>query len=141
MFPNECTGCVFQKSSKSKKKWFGKQKDIVSDLSSPAAVAEPVPPTLPPQTEEVNLTDGAKEESGHVDAVAIVANSSSNTAAEAVKPTYFAQLAGKSREEAAAIKIQKSFRGYQVDLFVMWDLFLFRFDAVKVPSALQWLHF
>lgn len=97
-------------------------------------MAEPLPPPLPPQTEEVNLTDGAKEESRHVHAVAIVGNSSSNTAAEAVKPTYFAQFAGKSKEEAAAIKIQKSFRGYQVDLFVMWDLSLFFFDAVKFPS-------
>ncbi|XP_048127253.1 protein IQ-DOMAIN 2-like isoform X2 [Rhodamnia argentea] len=101
------------KSSTSKKKWFGKQKDLVSDLSLPATVAEPLPPPLPPQTEEVNLTDEAKEESRHVHAIAIDANSSSNTAAEAVKPTYFVQFAGKSKEEAAAIKIQKSFRGYQ----------------------------
>ncbi|KAI3442967.1 uncharacterized protein J3R85_000309 [Psidium guajava] len=101
------------KSSTSKKKWFGKQKDLASDLSIPATVVEPLPPPLPPQTEELNLTDGAKEESRHVHAVAIVGNSSSNTAAEAVKPTYFVQFAGKSKEEAAAIKIQKSFRGYQ----------------------------
>lgn len=107
------------KSSKSKKKWFGKQKDLVSDLNSSVTVAEPPPPPppppppLPPLTEEVNLTDGAKEESGHVQAVPIVADSSSNSAAEAVRSSYLVQFAGKSKEEAAAIKIQKSFRGYQ----------------------------
>ncbi|KAJ7972434.1 protein IQ-DOMAIN 1-like [Quillaja saponaria] len=101
-------------SSKSKKKWFGKQKYQASE-----SYLEPdtAPPPIP-QPEEIKLTDDVKE-SSHVYSIpaapavdAVVAISAAPAAVEVVQPTISSRFAGKSREEVAAIKIQTAFRGH-----------------------------
>lgn len=110
---------ILQKSNKSKKKWFGKQKQPDSDSASLENVA--LAP-LPPQ-EEVNLTDAENETINHDYSVEVATNvavepvvAPTPTATEVVQVITVAQpqFAGKSREEVAAIKIQTAFRGYLV---------------------------
>lgn len=112
---------VLQKSSKSKKKWFGKQKQPDSDSASLENVA--LPPL--PQQEEVILTGAENETIDHnhdpsVEVATSVAVepvvAPTQMATEVVRPIPVArpQFAGKSREEVAAIKIQTAFRGYLV---------------------------
>ncbi|KAI4310726.1 hypothetical protein MLD38_035681 [Melastoma candidum] len=106
-----------RKHSKSKKKWFGKQKGADPSSSPGVAVAEQLPPPVPTRTEELDLTNGLTEESADVPAVPVndqlvVDNVVQDTPA-VVPPRGIVQLGGKSREEAAAIKIQRTFRGYQ----------------------------
>ncbi|PON69240.1 IQ motif, EF-hand binding site [Parasponia andersonii] len=104
-----------EKSSKSKKKWFGKQKQIDSDTAPVEAV------TLPPLPlqEEVKLADAEVEQHNHDNPVAVPPNPvsepvviSTQTAQELVQSPRVSRFAGKLGEEAAAIKIQTAFRGY-----------------------------
>lgn len=117
---------VLQKSNKSKKKWFGKQKHL--GLESTSSVTVTVPPL--PQHEEVNLNNVENEQSEHAysvaDATAVAAeaagaagaagaaDAAAHAAAEVVQLTTVTRFAGKSKEEVAAIKIQTAFRGYLV---------------------------
>ncbi|KAJ7977003.1 protein IQ-DOMAIN 1 [Quillaja saponaria] len=103
-----------QKSNKSKKKWFGKQKYQASE-----SYLEPdrAPPPIP-QPEEIKLTDDVKENS-HVYSVTVAPSveavesvSAATAAEEVVRPAISTQFAGKSKEEVAAIMIQTAFRGH-----------------------------
>ncbi|KAL5546210.1 hypothetical protein UlMin_005897 [Ulmus minor] len=110
------------KSSKSKKKWFGKQKQL--DTEAPSSLEPVLLPPRPPQ-EEVEITDGENELNNydHSDAVAAsvsaaepetepVVASTQASCSEVIQVPRVAQFAGKSIEESAAIKIQTAFRGY-----------------------------
>ncbi|EXC16269.1 Protein IQ-DOMAIN 1 [Morus notabilis] len=105
-----------EKSSKSKKKWFGKQKH---HSDSDAAPAESVTlPPLPPQ-EEVKLTNVEVEQHNHENPVAVALTAvpkpaviAPQAAPEVAQPPRVSRFVGKSGEEAAAIKIQTAFRGY-----------------------------
>ncbi|KAH7513002.1 hypothetical protein FEM48_Zijuj12G0150200 [Ziziphus jujuba var. spinosa] len=106
-----------QISNKSKKKWFGKQKQRDSDSTS----LEPVTLPSPPPQEEVILTNAENEQNNHdySDVVAPTVTvetvaAPTQPATEVVQLTTVAQpkFAGKSGEEAAAIMIQTAFRGY-----------------------------
>ncbi|KAI4349191.1 hypothetical protein L6164_009815 [Bauhinia variegata] len=115
-----------QKSNKSKKKWFGKQKLQTSDS---CLETDKSPPPLPPP-EEIKLTDIENENShahGHVVEVATAVDAEEPVPAVQIEPVpvpvpvaavarvqaaRLAQFVGKSREEVAAIKIQTAFRGY-----------------------------
>ncbi|KAJ1443849.1 IQ motif, EF-hand binding site [Sesbania bispinosa] len=103
-----------KKSSKSKKKWFGKQKLQAPDSSHPET--DKAPPLPPP--EEIKLTEIENENSHiHVAEVATVVDveepvPSAQTAVVKVEPTTIARFAGKPKDEVAAIKIQTAFRGY-----------------------------
>jgi len=117
---------VFQRSNKSKKKWFGKQKHL--DLESTSLGTVTVPPL--PAEEEVKLTNAENEQRDHAYSVAVttapaadVAVAAAQAATEVVRLTAVTRFAGKSREEVAAIKIQTAFRGYMVCV----TLFLFFF--------------
>jgi hypothetical protein len=108
---------VFQRSNKSKKKWFGKQKHL--DLESTSLGTVTVPPL--PAEEEVKLTNAENEQRDHAYSVAVttapaadVAVAAAQAATEVVRLTAVTRFAGKSREEVAAIKIQTAFRGYMV---------------------------
>uniref|UniRef100_A0A2C9V950 DUF4005 domain-containing protein n=1 Tax=Manihot esculenta TaxID=3983 RepID=A0A2C9V950_MANES len=111
-----------QKSNKSKKKWFGKQREPDSEstslervrvLSPPPAA----PPPLPHQSEEVKTIEVTNEQNEQAYSVAVAA------AAEPVHPSFeptmevvqhvkVNKFAGKPSKEVAAIKIQTAFRGY-----------------------------
>lgn len=110
-----------QKTIKSKKKWFGKQKSSGATLLSEEtlAVAVPVPPPPPPADEDVKLTESENEQNKHAYTVALAtavaaeaAVAAAQAAAEVVRLTAVARFPGKSQEEIAAIKIQTAFRGY-----------------------------
>ncbi|KAJ0979329.1 hypothetical protein J5N97_014803 [Dioscorea zingiberensis] len=108
------------KTYKSKKKWgFGKSKH--SDPSESPNNGAPDPPAAPPpasaRSQEVKMVEG--EQSKHAYSVALAttraaeaAVAAAQAAAEVVRLTNSTRLTGKSREEAAAIKIQTAFRGY-----------------------------
>ncbi|XP_019428082.1 PREDICTED: protein IQ-DOMAIN 1 isoform X2 [Lupinus angustifolius] len=102
-----------QKSIKSKKKWFGKQKLQTSEAYSEADKATPLP--VP---EETILTHIDNENSNdHVVEVATLLEAEEpvlavQTAAAEVQATAVVQFAGKPKDEVAAMKIQKAFRGY-----------------------------
>lgn len=111
-----------QKSSKSKKKWFGKQKLQTSVSYSEADKLPPPPPPPVPLPEEIKLTDIENEISHDHDHVVEVV-----TAVEADVPVLPVQIetvrveaariprfSGKPNDEVAAIKIQTAFRGYLV---------------------------
>ncbi|XP_022765337.1 protein IQ-DOMAIN 1-like [Durio zibethinus] len=104
-----------QKTPKSKKKWFGKSKDL-----GPVSLPEETEVTaLPPPTEDVKLTDAENEQSKHAYSVALAtamaaeaAVAAAQAAVEVVRLTSVPRYPGKSKEEIAAIKIQTAFRGY-----------------------------
>ncbi|KAK7378617.1 hypothetical protein VNO80_04063 [Phaseolus coccineus] len=109
-----------QKSSKSKKKWFGKQKLQTSVSYSEADKLPPPPPPPVPLPEEIKLTDIENEISHDHDHVVEVV-----TGAEAEDPVPPVQIetvrveaariprfSGKPNDAVAAIKIQTAFRGY-----------------------------
>ncbi|RDY07125.1 Protein IQ-DOMAIN 1, partial [Mucuna pruriens] len=101
-----------QKSSRSKKKWFGKQKLQTSELHSETDKTPPLPPP------EIILTHVVEGETSHdhievateVDAKEPVP--AVQTAAAEVQPTTIVQFNSKPTDEVAAIRIQKAFRGY-----------------------------
>jgi len=111
---------LLQKSGKSKKKWFGKQK---LQTSVSYSEADKLPPPAPvPLAEEIKLTDIENEISHDHDHVVEVV-----TAAKVEDPVPPVQIetvrveaariprfAGKPNDEVAAIKIQTAFRGYLV---------------------------
>ena len=108
---------ILQKSSKSKKKWFGKQKHNSDSDAAPAESAT-LPP-LPPQ-EEVKLTN-VEVQPNHEHPVVVAATAAAEpeviapqAVPEVVQPPRVSRFVGKSGEEAAAIKIQTAFRGYLV---------------------------
>ncbi|KAE8735164.1 mitochondrial import inner membrane translocase subunit TIM14-like [Hibiscus syriacus] len=95
-----------QKTQKSKKKWFGKTKDLC-------------PVFVPEDTEDVKLKEAENEQSKHAYSVAVAtavaaeaAVAAAQAAAEVVRLTSQPRQPGKSNEEVAAIKIQSAFRGY-----------------------------
>ncbi|KAK7285090.1 hypothetical protein RJT34_19848 [Clitoria ternatea] len=104
-----------QKSSKSKKKWFGKQKLQTSESYSETDKAPP-----PPPPEEIKLTDFENDNSHDQDHVVEVETAieteelvpSVQTTAVRVEAATIARFAGKPTDEVAAIKIQTAFRGY-----------------------------
>ena len=134
-----------QKSDKSKKKWFGKQKHLGSEPTSSETV------TVPPlsQREEVNLTNVENEltsveneQSEHANSVAIATAAAAeaavvaaHAAAKAVRLSTVTQFAGKSKEEVAAIKIQTAFRRYLVCIHCF--LFLFFVFLMKLFGSIQ----
>ncbi|KAG6692916.1 hypothetical protein I3843_10G128900 [Carya illinoinensis] len=104
-----------QKSSKAKKKWFGKQKQLDSNSASSGIAT--VPPLAQP--EEVKLTNGDNEQGQHAYSVAVAtaeaaeaAVAAAQAAAEVVRLATVTQFGGKLREEVAVIRIQTAFRGY-----------------------------
>lgn len=105
---------------KSKKKWYGKEKDLASNSTPLETVRTSPPPPPPPQPEEVKLTVTEHEPSNHAAIEADTPAVSTNAAAAdqvvvtEVPVTTNTQFVGKSREEAAAIRIQTAFRGYLV---------------------------
>lgn len=114
-----------QKSPKSKKKWFGKHKNLdpVSSSEETALVVPPPPPPPPPPPlppiKDVKLSEAENEQSKHAYSVAVAtavaaeaAVAAAQAAAEVVRLTTVPRFSGKSREEIAAIKIQTAFRGY-----------------------------
>ena len=120
---------VLQKSNKSKKKWFGKQKHLGLESTSSETVT--VPPL--PQQEELNLNNVENEQSEHAYSVAVAtavaaeaagaAVTAAHAAAEVVQLPTVNRFAGKSKEEVAAIKIQTAFRGYLVCVTLIFCLF------------------
>ncbi|XP_041025136.1 protein IQ-DOMAIN 1 [Juglans microcarpa x Juglans regia] len=104
-----------QRSNKSKKKWFAKQKQPCSDSASSGTSTMPALP----QQEEVKLANGENEQSEQAYSVAVAsaaaaeaAVAAAEAAAEVVRLTAVTRFSGKSREEVAAIRIQTAFRGY-----------------------------
>ncbi|XWS07902.1 hypothetical protein CRYUN_Cryun41cG0032300 [Craigia yunnanensis] len=103
-----------QETPKSKKKWFGKSKDL-----GPVSLPEETEVTTRPPTEDVKLAEAENEQSKHAYSVALVtamaaeaAVAAAQAAAEVVRLTSVPRHPGKSKEEIAAIKIQTVFRGY-----------------------------
>ncbi|MCD7462807.1 IQ-domain [Datura stramonium] len=85
------------KKGKSKKKWFGKEKEV----------------------EEIKLEEVEEEQTKHAYSVAVAtavaaeaAIAAAHAAAEVVRLTTVNQFAGKSQEEVARIRVQTAFRGY-----------------------------
>lgn len=116
---------VLQKSNKSEKKWFGKEKSAVP--SSPPSETVIVPHPLLPPSEEVKPIEVEDEQTKHSHSVAVATGAAAEAAivaaqaaAEVVRLTSVTRFAGKSKEEVAAIKIQTAFRGYMVRLFNFW---------------------
>ncbi|KAL5807245.1 hypothetical protein ACOSQ4_029978 [Xanthoceras sorbifolium] len=107
-----------KKDQKSKKKWFGKQTDIVSNSSAVEAVKTP-PPPIPLQPEEVKVSEAENEQRNLTATVAATTAvpvqdpvAASQTVKEVVQITTNTRFQGKSKEEIAAIRIQTAFRGY-----------------------------
>lgn len=107
------------KKDKSKKKWFGKQTEIVSNSSAVETVKSPPPsvPLHPP--EEVKVTEVENVQmnlTAHVEVTTAASVpdpiAASQTVKEVVQITKNTRFQGKSKEEAAAIRIQTAFRGY-----------------------------
>ncbi|KAK4272899.1 hypothetical protein QN277_021392 [Acacia crassicarpa] len=102
-----------ERSNKSKKKWFGKQKLQASESYMETDTAPPLPPP-----EEVKLTNIESENNRAPDVeVAIAAVSEESvpavqTAPVPVQAAIIPQSSRKLSTEVAAIKIQTAFRGY-----------------------------
>lgn len=102
-----------KKSSKSKKKWFGKQKLQTSDPSVEIDTAPPLPPP-----EDIKLTDIENQNNHHhVAEITTVVDveepvRSVQTAVVKTQAAAVSHFAGKPKDEVAAIKIQTAFRGY-----------------------------
>lgn len=128
-----------QTTPKSKKKWFGKHKNL-DPVSSSTENAMPLPAPAPP-IEDVKLTEAENEQSKHAYSVALAtavaaeaAVAAAHAAAEVVRLTTVTRFSGKSKEEVAAIKIQTAFRGYLV-LFTLQftpSVFIFLISHVMV---------
>ncbi|XP_058738156.1 protein IQ-DOMAIN 2-like [Vicia villosa] len=101
-----------KKSSKSKKKWFGKQKLQTSDPS----VEDTTPPLPPP--EDVRLTHNENQNNHHhvaeITTAVVTEEPGPSVPAPVVRTqaSVVARFAGKPKDEVAAIKIQTAFRGY-----------------------------
>ncbi|KAJ8533856.1 hypothetical protein K7X08_007180 [Anisodus acutangulus] len=107
-----------KKTSKSKKKWSGKEKDPVPD-SSPPVTSSVSPPQPVPHVEEVALAEVEEEQTKHAYSIAVSTSAAAETsatatedAAEIVPLAKVTHFAGKSKEEVATIRIQTAFRGY-----------------------------
>lgn len=106
---------LFQKSSKSKKKWFGKQKLQTSDPSLETDTSPPLPPP-----EDIKLTDIENQNNHHhVAEITTVVDAeervhSVQTAVVKTEAAAVSRFSGKPKDEVAAIKIQTAFRGYLV---------------------------
>jgi hypothetical protein len=105
-----------QKGDKSKKKWFGKDKTLISE--TPVLETESVSPPVP-VPEESDLTDVENEQAKHAHTVAVAtaaaaeaAIAAAQAAADVVRRASLTRFPGKSSEEVAAIRIQTAFRGY-----------------------------
>ncbi|KAE9612294.1 hypothetical protein Lal_00022114 [Lupinus albus] len=102
-----------QKSSKSKKKWFGKQK-----LQTSEAYSETNKAPFLPAPEEITLTHVENEDSNdHVVEVATVLEAEEpvlddHTEAAKVQVTAVDHFTDKPKDEVAAMRIQTAFRGY-----------------------------
>ncbi|XP_057423709.1 protein IQ-DOMAIN 2 isoform X2 [Lotus japonicus] len=101
-----------QKSSRSKKKWFGKQK---LETSEPHVETDTSPPLPPP--EEVILTHVENENNHNNVEITIAADAEGSipavqTEVAEVQATTVVQFACKPSDEVAALKIQTAFRGY-----------------------------
>ncbi|KAK1563900.1 hypothetical protein Q3G72_034889 [Acer saccharum] len=113
-----------KKDKKSKKKWFGKQTDIASNSSAVVETFKTPPPSIPllQQPEEDNVTEAENEQRNFAATVAVTTTTAasvqdpvddaSQTVKEVVQITTNTRFQGKSKEEAAAIRIQTAFRGY-----------------------------
>ncbi|TMX00115.1 hypothetical protein EJD97_001371 [Solanum chilense] len=109
-----------KKASKSKKKWFGKEKNTHLDSSTAVtATASPPRPVPVPPVEEIKLEEVEEEQTKHAYSVAVAtaaaaeaAVAAAHAAAEVVRLTTVNQFSGKSQEEVAAIRVQTAFRGY-----------------------------
>ncbi|KAG4959486.1 hypothetical protein JHK87_036119 [Glycine soja] len=100
-----------QNSSRSKKKWFGKQKLQTSESTSQTDNAPPLPPPEIILTHvESEISHERIEVATAVDAVEPVP--AAQMAAAEVQATTTVQFNSKPTEEVAAIRIQKAFRGY-----------------------------
>ncbi|XP_061350544.1 protein IQ-DOMAIN 2 [Gastrolobium bilobum] len=102
-----------QKSSGSKKKWFGKQKLQTSDSHLETDKTPPLPPP-----EEIIVTHVENENShDHVEVATAVdveepVPAVQTEAAAEVQATTIVQFASKPNDQVAATKIQTAFRGY-----------------------------
>ncbi|XP_027366371.1 protein IQ-DOMAIN 1-like [Abrus precatorius] len=101
-----------QKSCRSKKKWFGKQKLQTSDSYSETDKAPPLPPP-----EEIIVTHVESE--NHHDCIEVATTvvteepvSAVQTPVAEVQAFTIIQFDSKPKDEVAAIRIQTAFRGY-----------------------------
>ncbi|KZV52618.1 protein IQ-DOMAIN 1-like [Dorcoceras hygrometricum] len=100
-----------------KKKWFRKEKPLVSVSQNPGTV-EVSDPRPFPSLEDVKLTELEEEPTKHAYAVAATTAANDEDVAatpvtpEMPQPCIVVRFAGKSKEEVAAIKIQTAFRGH-----------------------------
>ncbi|KAJ0028178.1 hypothetical protein Pint_35580 [Pistacia integerrima] len=109
-----------KKDKKSKKKWFGKEKDFVSESVPLETVKTPLPPPPPAlQPEEMKVNEVEDEQRNYAGYVAVASSVSEKAAVvadqavpEVVRYTRNTRFDGKSKEEASAIRIQTAFRGY-----------------------------
>ncbi|KAE9590938.1 hypothetical protein Lal_00023065 [Lupinus albus] len=104
-----------QKSSKSKKKWFGKKKLETLGSFSGTDKASHLPPPDEiklTQHENENIHDNVVEVATTMVAEDPVLVPAVQTIAAAVEGARIDRFAGKPRDEVAAIKIQTAFRGY-----------------------------
>ncbi|XP_057438362.1 protein IQ-DOMAIN 2 [Lotus japonicus] len=102
-----------QKSSPSKKKWFGKQKLLTLDSHSGTDKAPPLPP---PEENKLNDIENANSHHHVAEVVTSAAPEEPAPSAQAavvrIGAGTNAQFAGKPKDEVAAIKIQTAFRGH-----------------------------
>ncbi|KAL2345029.1 hypothetical protein Fmac_006314 [Flemingia macrophylla] len=105
-----------QKSNKSKKKWFGKQK---LQTSVSCSETDKTPPPIPPTPEEIKITDIENENRhvhDHVVEVSTSMDAEEHVPSAQIEPVRVeapvARFAGKPKDEVAAIKIQTAFRGH-----------------------------
>ncbi|KAH1227635.1 Protein IQ-DOMAIN 1 [Glycine soja] len=102
---------LLQNSSRSKKKWFQKQKLQTSESTSQSDNAPPLPlPEIILTHVESEINHDRVEVATAVDAEEPVL--AVQTAAAEVQATTIVQFDNKPTEEMAAIRIQKAFRGY-----------------------------
>ncbi|XP_021770661.1 protein IQ-DOMAIN 1-like isoform X1 [Chenopodium quinoa] len=155
---------IVQESGKSKKKWFSKKKrsglNTTPTDTAPATMAllpQPtVAPVVDPAAEPAKVSSAAdkeqklsgaadKEQTKHAYSVAIAtakaaeaAVAAAQAAAEVVRLTATTTpVSGKSKEEAAAIKIQTAFRGYMGRRTLRALRGLMRLKAVMQGQAIK----
>ncbi|CAN0881332.1 Protein IQ-DOMAIN 2 [Linum grandiflorum] len=105
-----------KKNQKSKKKWFSKQNP--DSISAPAenVTSSSLSPPVPSQPEIVKVVEETINDDHHAYALPIAAEVSEpvvhQPSVEVVRVAKSNKYAGKSKEEAAALRIQTIFRGY-----------------------------